>query len=865
MKKCLFIFSVACAGVASAQEASVAPETPVVPPVVPAEEMASEPLLKGVASEGVSLEVPVPQKTPLADPTLLSVDVAIPEVDAPLVPLVNEEVNTPLAPDVAAPVNVPAVEAEKEAVEAQLREHITLAEGFFKRKFYADAAPEFKVLLEKTKDSPQLQIDFRLRLAECYAKLGRLAEAKEAYLMVAAAPAGDHRATARLRLAKIFREEGKLMEAIPFLTTVIDDTKCVDMLKSAASLELAQIFAEQDNYDDAVKQYKTIITSYPENEIVAKKALTRLYEKMGDYETAITLCEALMKQSNMTEIDKREVAVFAFTIAFQREDFARAVIFTKQQEKSYFPRLPVAWTLLKVGRPEEAKQWLADEKVASPKTTPERLALESAICEALQDQNGALTACERLLVEFPNASESNAAAATMLLIRARRGELKSFLDSYIRVQGRLSNDTHKALAPYRLDAALREGDEVSARAAANLLMNHGTPEQASDARYRLAWMLQERGDYVAAGEMYLETAQKWSTMPIAGRAAYAAACVYSRAGMPDRVKLALEKALMTTDEAIVTSALLLRARIDLAEKNFAAASNSLDEYLRRFPEAKDVPEASYLRGLIFFQNKDFAPAEQAFEKAYTLGVEEKTPYKLLPHERRIDAILRRSQALHALGRGNDAAELLQPIIETNDAKKLAPAYLNWLAEFRLTRKEWKFAERSAHTMVERTAEGSSDRLAAYVLLGRAHEGLGNKDSALAAYRSALEIRSNTLTTRHIDAYLGAGRMYVAIGEHQKALEVFTEVTKLANQDTAQGRLSLAEAYYGIVTSNKALKRNDEALRTSMRLIILFDKNNQFVEKAYVDAIAILESRGEADKAKAKTLREEYKAKYQKDI
>jgi tetratricopeptide (TPR) repeat protein len=143
-------------------------------------------------------------------------------------------------------------------------------------------------------------------------------------------------------------------------------------------------------------------------------------------------------------------------------------------------------------------------------------------------------------------------------------------------------------------------------------------------------------------------------------------------------------------------------------------------------------------------------------------------------------MLRRAQALHALKRGDEAAELLQPIIEMKDAEVLDPAYLYWLAEFRLGRKEWAMAEHAARLMTTRTEPGSSHRMNAHVLNGRAHEGLGNYDSALVSYLAAREIKISPPTTKTLEAALGAGRMYRHSGENQKALEAFLDATKMAN-------------------------------------------------------------------------------------
>lgn len=760
----------------------------------------------------------------------------------------------------------PVATAEGVAAAEKFRERATFAEGLFRRKFYTEAAEEFEGLLKEVAEDSLHAIDFSLRLAECYAKTNRVTEARKLYNKVSSsAIEGDHRATARLRLAKLYRDAGDNEMALPFLETVVMDKKCAEALSLSARIEFAQTLVTLKRYDAAIAQYKALIQLSAEHELPAKLALIRIYNETKAYTEAMDLCLHVMQSPKASAAEIDEVAAFGFAVACQQGEYDRATTFVKNQNKGAFPRLTVAWVFLKTGDAEEANVWLADDKAAHPKATAERLALEVAICEALKDQVGALTACERLLAEFPEAPECKAAAATMLVIRARQGQPTPFLEAYKRVQDRLSDETKIALAPYRLDAALRTKDVISARAAAALLEVKGSPEQAADALYRIAWMAQEDMDWATAGETYLSVATKWPNSAIAGRAAYAAAYAFSRAGMNDRQTLAIQTALNTKDETIIPDALMLRARMELSEKNLPAASRSLDEYLTRFPKAKDAPEANYLRGLIFFQDKDFVPAEAALKKACELGTEANTTCRPLSHDRRIDAVLRRAQALHTMGHSDEAATLLQPIIEMKDAEKLDPTYLNWLAEFRLARQEWAMAEQAARLMVSRTEPNSAQRLTAHVLNGRAHEGLGNRDSALVAYLAAREIKLSPPTTKTIEAALGAGRLYAASGENEKARDAYFEVTKIANQDTHQGRAHLAEAYHGFATACYALKQDDEALRANMRLIIFFDKNTIHVEQAYRDAVKILEAKGATEQEKAKALREEFQAKYNKPL
>ncbi len=738
----------------------------------------------------------------------------------------------------------------------------TFAEGLLRRKMYTEAAEEFALLLASCPADSAEAIDFKLRLAECYAKTGRTQEAVQFYMQVAgSSTTGDHRATARLRIAHLKLEAKDYENAIAFFEGVVSDAKCSDGVKQAAQYGIAKTREALKQPLNAIKAYDQLARTEGEYQIPARFALVTLYDETEQYDQALTLCSELLA-SSIDPSQKADAARMGFAIAYRLERYDEAMRFAHQQQAKNFPRLAAAMACLKAGHAEDAARWIAADKIESPSSTAYRLALEGAICEALHDDAGALTAYERILAEHPQSEESNRAAASMLILRAKQGRPEVFLEAYERVSLRLSEETKIALAPYRLDAALRSKDEIAARASAALLEKKGSIDQAADALYRIAWMAQDRQDWPNAGETFLSIAEKWPNSKIAGRAAYAAAHAFFQAKMTDRQAQAVQVTLNSGDVTVIPDALMLRARMELSERNTAIASATLDEYLVRFPKAKEVPEANYLRGLIFFNAKDFAAAERCLEQACLLGTEASTVYKPLVHARRVDAILRRAQALHALGRGDEAAALLQPILELKDAEQLDATYLRWLTEFRLSRNEWAMAEQAARLMVTRTEEQSAQRLDALVLQAKAQEGLQQYASALTAYQSAYAIVLTPPTTQRVEAALGVGRLSLANGANDAAYLAFVDASKMANQDTALGRHQLALAYQGIAEASRKKGDIDVSLRASMRLIIFFD-DAEIVPLAYKNAFEILSQKGQTEQAE--NLRDEFQKRYGKAL
>lgn len=739
-------------------------------------------------------------------------------------------------------------------------DRLVFADGLWRRGLHAQAAVEYEALL-KEKPEGDAAADIRFRLAECYEAMGQNDRARALYKEAAEGSEGERRFAAQLRLAAAFLEAGQPKEAQPLLEALATG-KASQSLRDAAAYRLGVCYEALGRGKDAATLYRLLADKGGDYASFARLRLADGLGKEGKTKEALALCDTLL--ADAAAKDRHTAAgTLAFGLAYGAQDFAAAAAYARKLGAKPLGEagllLPAAWAAAKAGSPADARAWLAAEKLRSPTPTEDRLWLEGNVAAALGDDLGACTAYERILSEFPEGQRAAGAAEAMLALRAKAGDPKAFLGHAARVARWLTPEARLTLAPFMLDAAVQVRDRKAAAEAAALLADKGEPRQAAEAAYRLAWLLREMGDPAAAGEAWLAAAERWPDTPTAGRAAYAAAYAFRQANLPDRADVALRLALASGDAAVVPDALLLKARGQLAENDAAGAATTLDEYLTRFPEGPAAAEAAYLRGLVFFNAKDFAAAEARLGQALAFGQTEGKGPAPLPHARRTDAALRRAQSLHALGRGDEAAALLQPLLGLKDAEALDPAYLRWLADFRLERKEWAEAEAAAKALAAR-AKVPADRVLAQTLLGRAAEGQGQAATALAAYEAALAAAQEP-TAHDAVAALGVGRLRAAEGAHDKAREAFALAADRADAATAEGRALRAQALTGQAVACAALGLQDEALRADMALIIFFDDATQ-VPAAFRRAIANLEAQGRTNEAK--TLRDEFAQRYPKE-
>ncbi len=735
-------------------------------------------------------------------------------------------------------------------------ERLTFADGLWRRGLYPQAAAEYEAFLKAPKGDAT---DAQFRLAECYEAMGRAGDARALYQKVAEATDGDRRVAAQLRIAVSLLEGGDAKGAQPLLETLAT-SRASEALRDAASYRLGVCYEALGRGQDAVTLYRLLLKPGNTYAAYARLRLADILGKQGKTAEALKLCDELLADA---EAKDRHVAAgtLAFGLAYAAKDFATAAKYARTLGEKELGKagllLPATWAALKADAPSDARAWLAAEKLQNPNPTDGRLWLEGSIAQALKDEAGALTAYERILAEFPESDHTTAAAESMLILRAKAGNPEDFLRHATRVAQKLSPKTRLTLAPFILDAAVQTRNRVAAGEAAAILMEQGEPEQAAEAAYRLAWLIRQEGDVAAAGEAWLSAAERWPQTKTAGRAAYAAAYAFGQAKLADRAEVALRLALASGDPQVVPDALMLRARAELAEHDAASAATTLDEFLLRFPNAQAAAEAFYLRGLIFFNAKDFIAAEQTLAKALSAGTTEGAGPTPLGHARRTDAALRRAQSLHALNRGDEAAELLQPLVGLKDVEDIDPAYLRWLADFRLARQEWELAETTARALASKSTL-PADRVLAQTLLGRAAEGCGQTATAIAAYEAALEAAAAEPTSHDAEAALRLGLLRAAEGSHERAVTALSLAAERADNATAEGRRQKAQAYSKLIDVTAALNQKDQALRAAMNLIIFFD-DPELVPTAFDRAVAILTEQGRT--AEAENLRAERVQRY----
>jgi TolA-binding protein len=296
---------------------------------------------------------------------------------------------------------------------------------------------------------------------------------------------------------------------------------------------------------------------------------------------------------------------------------------------------------------------------------------------------------------------------------------------------------------------------------------------------------------------------------------------------------------------MVAETLYQKAIEELRLKNHRAASTTLDELLRRFPEDKRKAEILYWRASIFRQLDEIAEAEKMYLAALAA-----TPSKEFERE----IMLELGTILLNAGRKADAANYFRQLLDAPIAEKIGVDRLAWLAEFDCSQKQYDNAIRAANVLLALPAADKGWKQTAWTLIGRARRTKNERDPAMQAFTEALATGASTVYGT--EAALSLGELLTDAGKYDDAATRLNEAAlRAAPQDQLRWR---AMAYSGLAR-NAELKGDAEgALRYYMSVSILFN-DPALVPESMVKAIALLDKLERT--AEANAMRDELKARY----
>ncbi len=409
---------------------------------------------------------------------------------------------------------------------------------------------------------------------------------------------------------------------------------------------------------------------------------------------------------------------------------------------------------------------------------------------------------------------------------------------------------------------------------------------AARAAYASAAALQNREAWDLAAEEWRSLIAGYPDDPLVEKARYYLGICQLKAGDWQAAEQTLAQVAGSTADADTLAAArweLARGRFRAAQAAgkpaaFAAAANSLRQFLRQHPRHPEADSAAHLLGEAAWQagqRKEAIAVWQRFrsqypqskrlpEVLYALGVglvELDQPTEAVAvfaafakqfpgHPLAADVAIWRADGLLAAGRQDDAAAVLAPLAATEGPRQQAA--LSRLADLRWQAADWPAAAESFRLLatLQPDAEQAEQAL---LSAGRAEANAGRTAEASAIYRQLL----TTQTTGSLEAAHLLAALELKAGQPQQAIAVIDQVLaavpkQAAERLLAQLALDRADALWALA------ERRDEAVAGYEKLAAAYPDQPAAAAAVSMLALASLNAK---QPAKALTQAERFLKQY----
>ena len=742
-------------------------------------------------------------------------------------------------------VGVGALRADAPA----LFEQKQFADGLFSRGLYEMAATEYRNLLRQAPDFSEADTVL-FRLAEAEREQGQAGEAANTYAqLMERFPESRYRPRAAFRRAELFIAAQRNEEAAEQLAALVEDAP--PEVAASAFYYLGYVREKLGQADAAAAAFDQVVQQHADSPFYsyACLALGRIYLQQADRPTE---GEALLREAMRLRPTARVGAEAAFLLgdaSFRRGDFeAGAEAYAALLRE--FPddmrvneaRLQAAWSSLLAGRHAECLA-LAQGVRADAGADPEWSYREANALRLLERQEEALATYGEMLRRWPAHARAPAAGYERVLLLDAVGRIDEAWEEGRRLVPPPEQEEDLLWLLVRLaegrgapDQALAQLDRIRERSADS--------PRAPSALYRSARFLQEGGEYEKAARLYAEFVEEDAGHELASDAWYGLATCQARLERTeDAVRswgrlIADHRASPLRESAVYQKALAVLQQGALDE-----AMSGFEALLQDYPESARRADALYWLGHLNDQADRLDAAAEHLRAAL-----EAEPAPALRHR----VLLALAGVLQRAGRENEAADALQPLLGTPVEVELDASWLEWLARRRLAQEA--FADAAAVGQSLETRSDAAWREIGAYLVGRAHEGAGDRDRAAAAYDRAIAIRGTTRES--VDASFRRGQIALQQQDWDAALlHLERAVARASEEDLVEIR---ARGIYGLGQVAAVREAWGEAARLFMSVGILFEDEEVTPDALYRAAEAFERDGRPAEAARVRNeLRERY--------
>lgn len=693
-----------------------------------------------------------------------------------------------------------------------------LADALTARGLHEQAMREYAVLAADPDLEERDVVLFRL--GESCRRLTRNADAEHAYArLVAEFPKSAFRAPAQIQRALLAAEEKRFPEAAALLTPFASDATVPEDLAPVVLQTLADILERGGDAAGALARFDQIRTRFPTSEFAAPAAIRQAYAlaqsaKPADRARAIDLYREAAARAQTPHVAAEALFQIGQSLASSDQPKAAAAAFAELREK--YPQdtrtrdaaRTAAWACHDASLFEAALTWIPTDG-GGPDERESFQYIRANGSRQLGRFDAAIEAYRAFIRDYPKSPRLQRARYETLLTLSRAGRHADVLAAADGFDPGTEWAADVLWMQAESAAALKKADQ-SVAFYTRVAEGHPKSPLAGDAGIRIGWLQHDRQAWREADAAFTQAVARYPAHAQAAQTLYAAGVCLSRADDSEgalarwRKLLADYKTYENADEVRFQIAMeLLRLKRD------AEAVTAIDRLIAEHAASKRVAEGLYWRGVLRQRQADGADGAIAdFRAAITAG---------LPGTWVRDARLALGTLLLQHQGAEEAAAVLQPLLDASTRDALPPDRLTWLSEFQFSRGAFAEAELAARTLAGGN-HGPAWTQTGWALLGRALRAQKRAADAIEAYTQAAAV---TADTPHLpETLLRLGELLVDAKRLDDADTRLREAVAKTSAPEWQGLR--AHAYVGLGRCAEARDQKELALRYYLSVALLYD-------------------------------------------
>lgn len=696
-------------------------------------------------------------------------------------------------------------------------EQMRFADGIYLRGFYETAVGEYLALLRDYPDGAYVPAAL-YRTGECYRQMGNQTGAERFYKRVATEfPQSEQAPRAELRRAELAIAEGRHEDAATILNALLMDSPD-PRTGSAASYYLGYSRLKAGDTRGASAAYERLLEEHGDSPYASYAALDlaalHADEKGNDDQMSAWFEKALATAE--TPAAKAEALFRWGDWAYRKERYQQAadvlqslLVEYPQERRARDARLADAWSLYYLDRAPEAME-LADRLVqdaADAETAASGVYLRANCLRKMNRDGEALEDYETVVRDYPGTPFADRAAYEIMVTQFKRGEYEKALIA-APAQPESANEVDVLWMRAESERMLGRLDAARGRYE-SLVQQHPKSSQAAPALVRLGEMAREAGRLEEAAALFRRVADDYPKNEAVDEALKASALARMRCGdasgaLADWDDLLARK----TDAETAAEACLQKALVQIELKKGKEALDTLEELLNDFPGGMQAARAQYWRGVLLAEKSQWEPAETALRASLAATPDAQTAAL---------ARLRLAVVLQRQDRMDEAADQIEPLLESSRLVAENPALVEWLARRRFDQGQYEHSLQAATALAENAQEPAWRQIGWY-WAGTSQAQLGRDTEALALYEKAVAEKAET--REGAESQLLLAGLELKAGRYAQAEERYAAAAQAA---TAEDELDLrARAYFGLGETAEAAGKAENAARHFMSVAVLFD-------------------------------------------